>query len=463
MGNEPELSPHAGRSRELLILALPLIISNSFWTIQLTIDRVMLSRLNAELVGAAIATVGFFWTPFALFQQTVSYATTFVAQYHGAGRPLRIGATIWQSLYLSLVMGIGFLIMWPLAGSLVGISGHESRLQEHETTYLRCLSFAALPMLIISATSAFFAGRGDTWPVVWINAVGTVVNIILDYAWIYGHWGFAEMGIAGAGWATVTGSWASAILGLGLIWRRQFRMAFATLSAWRPERELLRRLLYFGVPSGLQWMLDGLAFTVFILVIGNIGSIELAATSIVLTINMTALVPMLGLAQAAAVLVGQRLGMNRPDVAGMSAVRAVGWCLVYTGIAGVLFVTTPEPFIELFRDNDAERWSHVAPLIPVLLGFVAIYCTFDGTNLVLSSALRGAGDTRFVSLATLALAWGVMVVPTLVARRYGLGLKWTWIFATGYLIILTAVLVWRYRQGKWRSMRVIEAAPMVEE
>src|SRR5437764_2566775 len=87
----PEPGPGAGGSRELLKLALPLIVSNSFLTLQLTIDRVMLSRQNSDAVGAAMVAAVMYWTPFALLQFTASYAATFVAQYVGAGRPQRVG------------------------------------------------------------------------------------------------------------------------------------------------------------------------------------------------------------------------------------------------------------------------------------------------------------------------------------------------------------------------------------
>src|SRR5438105_15959883 len=86
-----------GGARELLTLALPLILSNSFWTLQITIDRILLSRLSSDAVGAAMPAVLVFWTPLTLFQFTANYATTFVAQYVGAGRPHRVGPAVWQA------------------------------------------------------------------------------------------------------------------------------------------------------------------------------------------------------------------------------------------------------------------------------------------------------------------------------------------------------------------------------
>src|SRR6516162_5005874 len=150
--------------------------------------------------------------------------------------------------------------------------------------------------------------------------------------------------------------------------------------------------------------------------------------------------------------------MNRPDIAAMTAVRGVGWCLLYTFLNSLLFIGVPALFLRIFEDGDAERWAAVGPLIPILLRFVAAYCLFESISLLLSAALRGAGDTRFVSLATLVFAWSIMVLPAVIASRLGGGLYVNWLFATTYLILLSFVFMWRFLQGKWRAMRVIESA-----
>src|SRR5688572_15081775 len=92
-------------------LALPLILANSFWTLQITIDRVLLGRLSADAVAAAMAGAMLFWTPLALLQSTAAYAGTFVAQYYGAGRRERVGPAVWQAIHFSLIAGAAFLAL----------------------------------------------------------------------------------------------------------------------------------------------------------------------------------------------------------------------------------------------------------------------------------------------------------------------------------------------------------------
>ncbi len=452
----------AGGYRELLRLALPLILSNSFWTLQLTIDRVLLGQFSSNAVGAATAAIVIFWTPFALAQGTAGYASTFVAQYLGAGRRERIGPSVWQALYFSLVVGIGFLFLTPLAESVAALSGHTPELQILESTYLVCLCFAALPMLVTASVCSFFIGRGDNWSVLLINGTGLVVTAALAWAWIFGECGLPRSGIAGAGWATVVGSSVSAFLGLILMMRRPFRKEFATLSGWRFDPALFRRLMSFGLPGGLQVALDVFAFALFTMFVGRIGRTELTASGVAFTLNLLAVLPMVGIGQAVGTLVGRRLGEDRPDLAERSAWTGFKVTWLFMAAVSIVYVVFPGPLLEAFHSRDeadAADWARVAELVPVLLRFVAVYSLFDGINLIFSFALKGAGDTRFVTLMLLILPWPIMVLPTWMAQRNGWGLYWAWAFASVYILALALTFVLRFRGGRWKSMRVIERAP----
>jgi MATE family multidrug resistance protein len=446
-----------GSIRELLRLAWPLVLSNGFLTLQILLDRVLLSRAAGEAVGASMAASMLFWTPIALLSNIAGYATTFVAQYTGAEQPRRVGAVIWQALYFSLGSGLAFLLLYPLADWLTVLVGHEPHLREMEAAYFRCLCFAGLPTLVTATVSAFFAGRGDSRTVLLINAVGLTVNGILAYAWINGVWGFPRMDIVGAGWATVVGSSTSALLALGLMLRPHHRRLYGTWDGRAFDSALFRRLLRFGVPNGIYVALEALGFTCFLVFIGRVGSAELAASSIAFSINLIVFLPIMGIGQAVEVLVGQRLGEDRPDLAERSTWTGLRVALFTTGILALTFVLLPGPIVALFAPNEPNGdWEQVAALVPGLLHFIAVYCLFDATNLVFSNALRGAGDTRFVTRAALGLIWSVLVVPTWATWYFHWGLHWAWTFAGLYIMSLAATFVLRFRGGKWRSMRVIE-------
>src|SRR5262249_16742057 len=190
----------------------------------------------------------------------------------------------------------------------------------------------------------------------------------------------------------------SALLALALMLRGRYRATHHTASGWRFDPELFRRLLRYGLPAGLSVALDMLAFTAFLLLLGRLGDVELAATSIAFTLNLGAVLPRLGVSQAVAILVGQRLGEGRPDLAERTTWTGLALALAYMAAVGLVYVLLPGPLVALFRsDEDPALWGRVAALVPVLLRFVAVYSLFDSMNLVLASALRGAGDTRFVT------------------------------------------------------------------
>src|SRR5262245_46614518 len=185
--------PTRESSRELWRLAWPFIVSNSCWTLQIVIDRILLSRSSVEDVGAGIVAVMMFWSVLSLFQWTTMYASTFVAQYTGAGQPLRVGAVVGQAMWFAVLCGLGFLALVPLAGVLAGWGGHEAELQAREAEYFRYLCFSALPFLVTAAASSFFGGRGQSVVTMVINSSGILVNIAVAYVLIEGKLGLPRM------------------------------------------------------------------------------------------------------------------------------------------------------------------------------------------------------------------------------------------------------------------------------
>ncbi|MBN8222963.1 MAG: MATE family efflux transporter, partial [Spirochaetes bacterium] len=313
------------RWRTILNIAWPLIVANSFWNLQMTIDRLFLADYSTDAMGAAIAVMGIFWTPMALLQQTASYVTTFVAQYFGAKRNDMIGPAVWQAVYVSIIGGLLFLGFIPLAKPLFGLMGHPATTQVLETDYFIAMCWSALPTALVAAASGYFTGLGRTQVIMQINGVGLVANAVLDYAMILGKWGFPKMGIAGAGYATAIGTALAALYGMWLVFSDRHRRDYHLTSGWKWNSELMQRFIRFGLPSGAQWALEGLAFSVFLIFIGRMpeGNAALAASSIVVTIMMLSILPAMGVAQATSVLMGQFIGEKKPD----QAERAVwaGW------------------------------------------------------------------------------------------------------------------------------------------
>jgi MATE family multidrug resistance protein len=269
------------------------------------------------------------------------------------------------------------------------------------------------------------------------------------------------MGIAGAGWATVAGSWAAALFGLVLMLRKRYRADFGTLGGWKPERELFGRLMKYGGPAGMQVFLDVLVFNAFTQLVGRLGDAALGATTLTVRLNMIAFLPMMGLGQAICILVGQRLGENRPELAEKSAYTGLKWSFGYMCLVAFVYVTLPGTLVSIFEgDREPEKFAAIARIVPGLMLCVAVFSLADAINLSFAFALRGAGDTKYVTMLTFALAWPLMVIPTALTVWLGGNVYWCWVFATAHIIGMSVCFWFRFRGGKWKSMRVIEQAPV---
>jgi MATE family multidrug resistance protein len=448
------------RWSEILKIAWPLILANSFWNLQLTIDRIFLGSFSTESLGAAMTVMGIFWTPMALLQQTSGYVTTFVAQYYGAKDYKMIGPSVWQSLYLSLIGGLLFLLFLLFSENVFNFIGHSESIKKLEIDYFNALCFSALPTAIVAGVSGFYSGMGQTKVIMLINAMGLIFNVLFDYMLIFGNWGAPAMGIAGAGYATAIANYAAALFGLFLIFRHKKNQTdFALWTGRKLNWELSKRFLRYGLPSGLQWSLEGLAFTIFLVIMGNFpnGEVALASSSIATTILMLAVLPSLGIAQAVMILVGQHLGEHKPDEAERATWSGLQVSVIYMLFMSLSFLLIPQFYLSWFKnESNPELWRNVQAMVPLLLIYIAIFATLDGVNLNLSFALKGAGDTKFVSLVSLLLPWPVMILPTYLMKDWQGAVYWAWGAATVYGMALALTYYLRFRGAKWKSMTVIK-------
>lgn len=450
--------PLIQRLKYILALAWPLIIANSFWNLQLTIDRIFLGMYSTEALGAAMAVMGIFWVPMALLQQTASYITTFVAQYQGAKESQKIGTCVWQALYVSVIGGCFFLFQNFVSPWFFSQVGHAHAVQQLEVEYFNSVAYSALPTALMAVASGFFTGLGQTKTVIWINLVGLLLNVVLDWLLIFGNLGFPALGVAGAGYATAIATMGSAFVGLGLMFSRNNEATFKIRSAWQFNRKLILQFLKFGIPSGLQWALEGLAFTVFLIIMGRLpqGEAALAASSIAVTVMMLSVLPSMGVAQAVLTLVGQNLGDKNPNRAVQNTYDGVKLSIIYMSLIALSFIFVPNFYLSWFENkSNPGLWQEVQNLAPTLLKIVAVFTIFDSIYLNISFALKGAGDTRFVSLIALTMPWPIMVLPAFFLQNSTNAVVLSWSFVILYSLATTSILFLRFRGGKWKSMSVI--------
>ena len=200
-----------------------------------------------------------------------------------------------------------------------------------------------------------------------------------------------------------------------------------------------------------------MSVTIFILLVGRLGTTPLAATNISFNINMLAFMPMMGFGMAVMILVGQYQGKNRPDISEKCVYSGLHLTYIYmTGIAAAYFLI-PEFFIWPFGAKaDPVSFPAIKNTVIILLRFIAVYSLFDTMNIIFASGIKGAGDTRFVMLMTFFLSLFGLAIPTyIVLNVFHLGLFAAWTVITLYIIFLSFAFLARFLTGKWKSMRVI--------
>ncbi|HVQ29270.1 MAG TPA: MATE family efflux transporter, partial [Vicinamibacteria bacterium] len=432
-----------GGGAEVVHIAYPLVLAQMSFTVQTFVDRLFLTWYSQEAVAGAVTSLFTVWVFISLFLGTGEYLTTFVAQYLGAGRPRRIGPVVWQGIYFSLAAGLFVTSLTPLARPVFEAAGHAPGVMAHEISYARILMWGAFPIILMATLSTFFAGRGSTRVILAVNVLATLVNVVLDYFWIFGRGGFPRAGVAGAAWATVISQVVGALVYLAIILKKKHREAYATASGWRFERPLFTRFIRYGLPTGLQYSVEILAFAIFMMIIGRIGVVPLAASGIAFNLNMIVFMPMLGLGVGVAALVGRHLGAERPEVAERAVHSAFAMSLTYMLACGLLYVGASRLLLAPYAAGAPPgSFDEVAAIATVLLRFIALYSIFDMMNVVFAAGLKGAGDTRYPLVATLLLGLLVMLGPAWVmVDRYHVGVYAAWTAPTAYVAVLGVLML----------------------
>lgn len=456
-------SPRPGGFREVLTVSWPLVVSTGSFTVMMFCDRMFLSWHSAVELQASVPASILSFTLVCGFLALASYSTTFVAQYHGAGdRKGCVRATA-QGVIFSLLSWPVMLVLIFAGRYILGLSGHTPEVLRAELTYFTIVMAGGVAGPLGSAVASFFSGRGDTRSVMWSNIFGNGVNVVLDYGLIFGKWGFPEMGIAGAALATVTSGFiAPAFLFLKLLAARK---TFGPIwPHFRFDRQLFVRMLRFGLPSGWHLFVDISAFTAFVLFTGSMGELSHAASNIVLSINTLSFMPFIGIGLGASVLVGQYQGRNQPDLSARAARNAVLIGVTYAVMVGAAYILLPTFFTSMFTDRGEGTLSleQILPLTRPLLVVVALMGFADAINLILSNALKGAGDTRFVMNYSLILAWGMLFlgeVLLIFVFHQSVVIAWGW--CALYVCGLALGFLLRFLSGRWKTIDLLGHEPVI--
>ena len=447
---------------EILVIAIPLVLSTSAHTIQMFVDRTFLTWYDTNAISAAMQAGIASFTIASFFQGLIGYTNTFVAQYTGAKQHDRVGHAVWQGIYMALFAGIIILGFIPLSPAIFHFLGHDMAIRQYEITYFNILCINALPALCAIALSNFFTGRGKTKLVLYITLITTAINITLDYIMIFGKFGIPAMGVAGAGWATVVATTIAMVLYIIVFFNKKYREKFSTIRGAKPDFVLFKRMIRFGLPSGIEFTLVMMSWTIFSTVAGRLGLVEMNATAIATQMFSISFMPMIGVGIAISTLVGQRLGQNKPDLAEKTTHSAYFLTFTYMTIVSILLVVIPDFFMLPFEAKaNPQEFALLKPIAANLFIFVAIHNIFVAGSMTYSSAIKGAGDTKFVMVASVCIEWGTVAIPAMLILRFIPNIYYVWTTIMVFALASNIVFFTRFRRGKWKSMRVIETTPTI--
>ena len=437
--------------------AAPLILSMASYTIMQFSDRVFLSRYSSVTIQAALPAGILAHTLICFFQALAGYAGTFTAHYHGAKDPAQCVRATVQGLWLALASWPLILMLIPLGNWLMLLSAHAPDVFAAERTYFVILMSGGIMVPLNAAIGGYFMGIGRTQVNMVANALGCSLNIVLNYAMIFGHWGLPEMGIAGAAYATLISGFVTCLLQLALFLRERPVRDIGFPAVLKADAALLRRIVLFGTPSGMQLLMDIGAFALFIMLTGRLGEVSLAASNIAFSINNLAFAPLLGFGLAASTVVGQHQGARRPEAAMRAGYTGLKMGLIYMCAIGTTFLLFPRGYFELFRSKDAAFTAEeLLQLGRTMLCLMTAWGLLDTVTIILSGALKGAGDTRFVMVYMILGGWLVLVPGTLLLLHLGYGILGLWVWLALYVCVLALGFWRRWHQGRWKTIRVIE-------
>lgn len=448
-----------GGYAEIWTVAYPLIITNATMTVMQFVDRKFLSMNSTIDVAAALPGGILAFTLFTFFLVTAGFTAALVSQHHGAGNSAMCAEAPWAGFFFSIPAGMFCAWVLPPVGIwLIGNASHSQEVMYAERIYFSILMPGGAFAMISTVFMSFFSGLGRTWMVAVVNLIVCVVNILFDYAFIFGNWGFPAMGIAGAALGTTLSSVIGALLAF---------IAFASFDqsvypTWinRGFRiDQIKKLVVFGAPAGLQVVFSVGAFAFIIFLIGRLGEVELAATTIALAINTMTFMPLLGISDAAGIITGRHIGRNSLKTAEGAAYKAWKISACYMLFTGALYLLFPDILLKFFQPgNGADETAKFAKVVSggrMILAFAAAYNIFNSVRFIFMGALRGAGDTKVPMWIIIGCSWGIMAPGGyLLISVFRVSLSGVWLFMTLHSALVATLIFLRFKSGKWKLIEM---------
>ncbi len=429
-------------------LAFPSILGNLSYTVVGMVQTKFVGELGAQALAAVGAGQRVFFAMQAILMAVSAGTTALVARAWGARDYEEASRVTMASLTLAGVFAFGVAVLGLLfADAVAGVFGLDPHTLELAAENIRWLCLFNVSFAVNFILAAALRASGDAWSPLWISVGVNVLNLPLQYVFIFGRWGFPEMGVAGSAVAAGIAFSVGGLVLLGLWVKNKFRVKHARHGWWRRKR--LQQLLDIGYPAAMEQIVFQIGFFIFLMLIGNFyGTEAFAAYNIGVNLLMVCMTVGFGFSIAGATLVGQNLGANDFAGATRSGWRSAGFAVLSMGSLGLIVSYFARPLATYFLGDEPLTIQYTVQFINILGAMMPLLAV----EFAIGGSLRGAGDTRFPLMATFAGLIGMRCGLAALFTYLQLPVHWVYGALIGDYLLKGTMLIWRFHGGRWRTV-----------
>lgn len=443
--------PIARHLRAILLLGLPLIGSNLAQMLLNVTDTVMVGWYGVEALAALVLGSSFFFSIFMLGNGIALAVMGRVAASLGADDEVQARRDTRMGMWLSILFGIAMLPLFWNSGAILRALGQKPEIAGLAQDYLCILGFGLAPALVMMVIRSYLSAQERTAALLWITLAGVAVNAGLNWLLIFGNWGAPEMGVRGAAIASTSVTVLSLIAQATYAARaRGLEHIHLFQRFWRPDWEAFWLVARMGLPVGLTSVAEGSMFQASALMMGWIGTVELAAHGIALQITTITFMVHVGLSNAATVRAGRAHGARDPRLLRDGALTVTGLSLGFGLLTVLLFVTSGHWLTGLFLDASNPASPEIIVFGARFLMVAALFQLFDLMQVMALGLLRGVQDTR-VPMWMAVLSYWLIGIPAsyLLAFVLGYGGVGLWFGLVLGLASAGGMMMRRFWRGPW--------------
>ena len=433
------------------MLGLPLVGSSLAQMALHVTDTVMVGWYGLVPLAAVVLGASSFFIVFVVGSGFAKAVMPMVAAALGRGDEAEVRRDTRMGLWLSIGYGIVVIPVFWWSGPILLALGQNAEVSAIAQDYMRIVGFGMVPALAVTVLQSYLSALHRTQVVLWVTLAAVGLNIAVNWALIFGNWGLPEMGARGAAFATILTQLLSLVVLCIYAWAlpelRRFRL-FQRF--WRPDWPAMRQVWRLGLPIGLTGLAEGGLFQASALMMGWIGTVELAAHGIALEVAALTFMLHVGLSSAATIRIARFDGQGDRVALRQAAGVAVAISFGVAALSVALFLAVPERIVALFLDLRKPESAGILAYGAALLVLAALFQLADGMQVMALGLLRGVQDTR-VPMWLAAVSYWLIGIPAsyVLAFPLGYGGQGLWLGLVVGLFCAAGSLMWRF----WRLVR----------